>query len=370
MKVGILSMQRVKNYGSFLQAYSLKRNLEALGHEVQFVDYKVEEVLNKGTKQANKTSPLALFSALRRRFYKTRAEKFFLARKKFLTRYDTEFYDMLGLTKQPNLCPPLDVLVIGSDEVFNCLQTNSDVGFSRQLFGAENNAGRVITYAASFGNTTLERLKEYRIDKEVSELLKNINTFSVRDENSHSLIKELTAKESLMHLDPVFIYDYPEVDEIKQNLHDYIVVYSYSNRISQAEAKKIKAFAKKHKKKLVCIGEYQSFCDLYIGANPFELLSYIKHADYVITDTFHGTVFSIKYNKQFATILRDSSGNKYGNAEKLGSLLKKFDLFDRRVESADNLEELLLQKIDFSNVNAIIKTEKQRSREYLKENCI
>ena len=64
---------------------------------------------------------------------------------------------LLGITDEMNYNPTLDCLVIGSDEVFNCIQKNSNVGYSTELFGKDNRADRLITYAASFGNTTLEK---------------------------------------------------------------------------------------------------------------------------------------------------------------------------------------------------------------------
>lgn len=68
---------------------------------------------------------------------------------------------MLGVTEEMNYNPELDCLVIGSDEVFNCIQKNSNVGYSPELFGKDNRAKKLITYAASFGNTTLEKLDRY-----------------------------------------------------------------------------------------------------------------------------------------------------------------------------------------------------------------
>ena len=369
MKVGILSMQRIKNYGSFLQSYSLKKNIEALGHEVQFVDYLVEKSVNEKKEQRKGTSFLEIMSGIRRKLgIKTKSERFFYKRKEFKKRYDNEFFDMLGLTKEKNYTPELDTLVIGSDEVFNCLQTNKEVGFSMQLFGADNRAKRLITYAASCGNTTIERLKEYGVDRKVGNLLKRFDAFSVRDRNTEHVVKELSGRDCEIHVDPVFIYDYPEIKNIKPKENNYIVLYAYTNRIKQNEEKEIVKFARKNGKKIICIGEYQNFCDEYISANPFELLAYIKYADYVITDTFHGTVFSIKLNKNFATIVRESSNNSYGNKEKLEFLLEKFGLIERCVESINSIEEILLRPIDFSSVNEIIAEEKEKAICYLKAN--
>lgn len=368
MKIGILSMQRIKNYGSFLQAYSLKKNIEFLGHDVEFVDYKIESVINKIENTVNKKSTMDVLNIIRRRFFKTRKEKLFLMKKEFKKRYDTEFFDILGLSHEKNYTPKLDTLVIGSDEVFNCLQTNVDVGYSKQLFGADNNANKLITYAASFGNTTLDRLKQYGLTEEIADMLCKFDTFSVRDENSDNIIRSLTDKNPVVHLDPVFIYDYPETNEIEVPLKDYLIVYAYTNRIKENEANKIKEFAKKYNKKIVCIGEYQDFCDEYVSANPFELLAYIRNADYVITDTFHGTVFSIKFNKRFATIIRHSTNGSYGNFEKLSYLLSKFNLCNRQVEDIQNIESILLSPIEFAEVNQIIENEKERAVTYLKEN--
>lgn len=368
MKIGILSMQRIRNYGSFLQAYSLKKNIEALGHEVEFVDYVAEPPINKIERKPVKRDLKTYISAIRRRFYKTRTEKMAIERQAFMKRYNSEFYDMLGLTKEKNYTPKLDTLVIGSDEVFNCLQTNPDVGYSKQLFGAENNADKVITYAASCGNTNLDRLNEFGVIDEVAGWMKNIDTFSVRDNNAKEVVEALTGKKAITHLDPVLIHHWNEINSINIELKDYIVVYAYTGRIKPNEAKVIIDFARKHNKKIVCIGEYQSFCDMYISADPFELLAYIKNADYVVTDTFHGTVFSIKLNRPFATILRSSEGNRYGNTEKLTSLLGKFNLTSRRVDKIENLEEIITSPVDFTDANRVIAEETEKSIAYLKEN--
>ena len=94
------------------------------------------------------------------------------------------------MKEEKNYHPEVDVLVIGSDEVFNCLQTNSAVGFSLDLFGKDNRAGKTITYAASFGNTTLEGLKKYKVDNTISSLLKDLSDISVRDRNSGLIVEE------------------------------------------------------------------------------------------------------------------------------------------------------------------------------------
>lgn len=76
---------------------------------------------------------------------------------------------------------------------------------------------------------------------------------------------------------------------------------------------------------MISIGHYFSWCDEVVIPTPFEVLAYFKGASYIITDTFHGSVFSIKFNKEFCTIVRDMNSNK------LVSLLKQFGLENRIV---------------------------------------
>ncbi|MCE2266893.1 hypothetical protein GPX15_05810 [Streptococcus thermophilus] len=92
------------------------------------------------------------------------------------------------------LIQALDCLIVGSDEVFNCIQKNPNVGYSLELFGKDNNAKRLISYAASFGNTTLDKLQAYAKDREISTYLKRFDAISVRDSNSGEIVKKINRK--------------------------------------------------------------------------------------------------------------------------------------------------------------------------------
>lgn len=367
MNIGIMSMQRVINYGSFLQAYGLKKTLEGMGHSVQFVDYKIEPALvDEVIQDKNSVNPLKrilnMFSSSYRVY---RREQLHLNQSfdSFRCAFESEYFSMLGLSKTPNLCPALDLLVIGSDEVFNCTQPGSMVGYSRQLFGMDNCANKVVSYAASFGYTTLERLEKYQIDEEVGQLLSKFDALSVRDENSKTIVQKLTGIKSSRHIDPVLLYPFEEVEDYRIPMCDYIIVYAYSGRITDEESRAIRKFADEQNKRIITLGYYQPFCDDFVLASPLEVLAYIKNADYVITDTFHGTVFSIKYGKQFGTIIRDSNRNK------LHDLLCVFDLQNRQIENLDLLPEVVLAKIDSEALNKRIENERQCAIKYLSD-CV
>ena len=131
---------------------------------------------------------------------------------------------------------------------------------------------------------------------------------------------------------------------------------------SREEENYIKKFAKRHNKRIICVGHYSNIADKNIICNPLYVFSYFKNADYVITDTFHGTVFSIKMNTKFCTLVRDSNRNK------LEALLNKLDKLDRKVEKLEDIERLYNTEVDFYKTNQIIEQERKKTTLYLKEN--
>ena len=140
-----------------------------------------------------------------------------------------KYMPLLGISNEMNYNPALDCLVIGSDEVFNCIQKNSNVGYSLELFGKDNCAKKLITYAASFGNTTLEKLQKYGKVNEIGILLRKFDAISVRDINSGTIIEELTGRIPAYNLDPVLTYDYMKCcDKIPQIKIEekYLILYA------------------------------------------------------------------------------------------------------------------------------------------------
>lgn len=356
MKIGILSMQEVKNYGSFLQAFSLKKNIEAFGHEVDFIN-----IIPGRQLQEYKQSPFAKYEKLIKRLWGWDFVKRLKIIYKFQTRFSKEFLPYLGVKKGLDNSHH-DIVVIGSDEVFNFAQ-QTWFGFSPQLFGHGLNADKVITYAASFGATTIEKMEKLGLKDEVAGYLKNLDKISVRDKNSFDVVNDLTGKPPVMNVDPVLIYDYSKFVPIEKHKSDYIIIYSYPGRIkAKSEIEAIKSFARAKGLRLLSIGHYFPWCDDVVVPNPFEVLSYFRDAAYIVTDTFHGSVFSIKYNKQFATIVRGMNNNK------LSFLLQQFGLQNRIVPDMSKLEEIEDEPIDYNAVNKKIAIERQKSIEYLKEN--
>ena len=353
-KIGIMSMQRVRNYGSFMQAYGLKQIIEKIDEnkKVEFIDFKPGETINSEIKMDEIND-----STFKQKVNKKIVNGMFAIKHKFLW---LPKYLKIG---KPNNNKEISTLVIGSDEVFNCTQAGKNIGFSKDLFGQSYYDTNVISYAASFGYTTIDRLEKYKIKNEVKKMLdNNFNSISVRDENSKKIVEELIKKTPEINLDPVLVSDVNKLAKGKIKENNYIILYSYACRITEKENEIIKKFAKRNNKKIISIGTYQSCADKNITVDPFKMLNYFKNADFIITDTFHGTIFSIIFNKEFTTIIRNSNSNK------LVDLLERLNLAERKINDLNKLDEYILNKIDYSITNDIILKEKENTFNYLKNN--
>lgn len=352
MKIGIVSMQRLINYGSFLQAYGLKHLLEDLGHTVEFIDVKLSNGKFLNIPQKEKINPV---KELLRPILKSKMHNLSIKRER---NFKNVYFKILGLTEYPNEKLDYEATVIGSDEVFSYCQFVK-WGGTELYFGEGIKSDKLISYAASFGYTTIEDLKKINMDEQITNYLKKFDAISVRDKNSREIVEKLCGATPNENLDPVLIYDFEKLVPQKVKHKNYIFVYGYDNRLVEGKyVNQIKAFAKKHKKKIVCAGVYQDWCDVMVDVNPFELLSYVKNADFVVSETFHGTVFSIKYQKDFAVIVRDSNRNKLLN------LMEKFNVADRIVDK-DNLEAILKRTYDKEFCVKKIEEERKKTKEYL-----
>lgn len=367
-EVGILSMQRIVNYGSFLQAYCLKRMVEELGHQVQFVDYHAGpplgvpkgKTLSGWRRTGQKIAEVMACDAPL--FHRLQFLKF---KKEFSMRY----HPILELSHFPNYTPQLDALVVGSDEVFNCTQRNSNVGYSPELFGKDNRANRLLTYGASFGNTTIQTLRQYHKTEELVSLLQAFQAISVRDRHSAELVRELTGRQTIYHLDPVLVYDLigssGKIPEIHPK-EKYLLLYAYSGRLSSQEAYWVSDYARKHRLKVYTLGGIQSCGDRFIACDPFAVLAWFRSAELVLTDTFHGTIFSVITERPFATLIRKSQGNSYGNEEKLTDLLTRLNLIERGTTKICEVERIWDQTVYFRQTRRIIEHAREAAYDYLK----
>lgn len=359
-KVGIISMQKVPNYGSFLQAYALKQLLLNAGADcVDYLDIKNGKQflpVDKTNRLLNNFKVLLtgkFASRMKTRNYlKVKHERFL------------PYYEYFRNDNPADII--YDLAVIGSDEVFNCCQP-SPWGFSRQLFGDVENSKKAITYAASFGSTTKTKIEQFNLNGEIAECLLMLSAVSVRDDNTFQIVKDLTGKEPLKHLDPVLIYGYKqelekEVEKVVPQ-EDFMIVYSYAGRIDdKKEIKSIRAFASENGLKLYSLFCNYDWCDgEIVPEHPLQVPAIFSKAKFAVSDTFHGTIFSIISHIKFGTLVRP------GNVQKLSSLLDGLGLIDRIVKEPESLSSVLVRDINYDEVEKILDNERMRTNTYLSQ---
>lgn len=355
-KVHILSMQRVMNFGSVLQAWSLRQLVEELsGRQVTFLDIDAEMVIPSGREHSeavNYDVPACYPPGILQKA-KRRCIRYLSAYNKHLIR---KFMKNELKLEETGLLETQDLVIIGSDEVFNHAR-----GINLQLHGNVAGAKRVATYAASCGSALPQDVRPE--DREtVRSALENIERISVRDAVTERYIAELTGRKTLHHLDPVLVGSLPARKRRKVWLKKYLLVYAYGQRIrAEKEIKAIQAFARDRGLKIVAVGGSQFWCDLYIPASPMRLLDYFHSADYVVTDTFHGSIFSVINHKKFAVIVRPT------NCGKISGLLEDLGLTERLLPDMEVLEKTLVPEIDYQRIDAILAVERERTRAYLRE---
>lgn len=361
-KVGIMSMQRIRNYGSFLQAYGLRRVLESLGAEVRFVDYRPGRCLVEPARPSRLPRPAAKLAEALGGPGPLPAK---LAYANYKRHYDARTWPLLGLPAEPDFrTEDLDMLVIGSDEVFNCVQANPNVGYSPDLFGATSKARRTVSYAASCGNTTLAKLEENGVAGEVAGWLSRLDAVSARDENTAAVVRGLTGRDPARNLDPVLAWDFFGEEELPDTPVEgrYMVAYAYSGRLSAEECAAARAYADERGLRVVNVGGVQGCCDEFLDLGPFEVLAAFRGAECVLTDTFHGTILSAIAERPFAAIVRTEG---YGNAEKLTDLLARLGLEGRAAASPAAVAPLLDAAPDWAPVRARIAEGRAAARSYL-----
>lgn len=241
--------------------------------------------------------------------------------------------------------------ITGSDQVWNpYYRQNSAIDFLR--FAPKHQR---ITFSPSFGVTEIpeERAEIYR------ELLNGFERISVREESGAEIVRKLTGREATVLLDPTMMLDAEQWRRIAKRpsvLPDrpYIFCYFLGNR-TKRYGKRIEALAKRNDWAIV------DACDIFdadhYACPPSEFVYLLDHASCVCTDSFHGAVFSILFQKPFTAFARSDGKVMHS---RLTTLLNKFGLADRLYSGGE-----LSDKTEFLHTEAILETERQRAKEFL-----
>ncbi len=315
--IGIVTYYNALNCGAFLQAYSLNNFLVQKGFSPVFIP-----VLRPCVSKTDTEDAPPFFSEF------TKNLQSCYTHLDVATGSDREF----------------DVIIYGSDEIWNL----RNHGWSPKLWGFLYKSNMKISYAACVGNT---HIIDFLLFPYTIWGLNRFEAISVRDNYSYRLLSRFTNKRISEVLDPTFLTSYDQFK--KENKYgDYILVYTYGLTI--ASVQNIRIFANEKMLKLICTGSCQPWADLNLSVGPFDWLSLIYNAKYIITSTFHGTVFSIICKKQFVVI--DSSSIK------ILDILEKLCLQNRHTE---DLYNAFSDEIDYKFVDSALDPLIEESKSFL-----
>ena len=250
------------------------------------------------------------------------------------------------------------IVCLGSDQIWNPRITNWDKTYFYSNYPKGN--AKVISYAASIGNdhSTQEELDFLRAN------IKNIDCISVREETAQKVLSVICDKPITTVLDPTLLLKSTDI-ELKRLISEnkygrYILLYQMSD--DPNTLKICRHISKLLHLKIVEVLAYPfgrknlNFHKHITTAGPAEFVTLFAHAEYVVTSSFHGTAFSLVFNKQFVTVAHPMVGSRQRD------LLGRIGLSDRVVSSVDDLPTT---DVDYSIINERLDIERRKSLDFL-----
>ena len=244
--------------------------------------------------------------------------------------------------------------VTGSDQVWhNWLYKEGELEFRLLTFA---NKDKIICFSPSFG---MDYIDESERDF-YKNSLKRFHRFSCREESGCEIIKNLTGRDAILLNDPTMMLELKRWKQISKrpNYHipnRYVLVYCLSELPPKAKDE-IKKYASENMCEIIDV--YNINYPQYYNTTPQEFLFLFDKAQYVFTNSFHGTVFSILFNKKFTCYTRESKNARMNN--RVLTLLKKTGLMDRKNVISN-------QDIDYTMINEIVRKERKKGIEYLSD---
>lgn len=333
MKVGIVTLHNAFNYGAYLQAYGTQKKLTELGHLPTIL--RLETVASRRARYRTLISRRLSTCAFNIRKYAA-----------FRRAWDRLPLAPGGYSRERD---EYDAMVLGSDEIWNV--RNPTFAAVPAYFGVGLRAKTLVTYAPSVSESSLADLQRR---PETIEGMRGIHFLSARDERTREVIVEATGRVPTMVLDPTFLVDF-ERETVPSGRRRFLLVYTYE--FDRGRIETVTTFARRHGLKLLSAGFDNTWCDEVVAATPFEFLGLVQAADYVVTDTFHGTIFSILFGKSF--------GSFAARKMKVGYLLRSLGLADRDLDIDGPIDDVLLRPIDRDVVQRAIAPLRRQSTAFL-----
>ena len=378
--LGVCLKYTQNNYGSKLQALATVKMFEDLGIEYEIIRY------NKKTLQfLIKSIPRFFnFVFLNDRYDQIQRSIEFKRHPEIKSKVDMRCtcFDSFDIYFKDNLseiyssynelkrrCPEKYKMVITcSDQLWSPSALGS--GFYNLMFVPENT--QKISWASSFGVSNIPWYQKKRTKR----FLERIEHISMRENRGAEIVKELTNKKVPVLMDPVFVYDKKQWDNLippeKSEWGDYIFCYFLGSDPKHRAAAKV--LSEKTGLKIVTlrhldryVSNDESFGDIApYDVDPKRFLNIVRNATYICTDSFHGTAFSVIFEKQFVVFDRYNSKSSNSKNSRIESVCANLGLSNRHFTENTDIVDIIENKIDYSAVNEKLIPYRENTINYLK----
>lgn len=356
-KIGIITFHRAINYGAALQTYALQKYLNDSNYDAEVIDYRCDHMENlyKVLTIKNKSIKQIIRGIINFGFAYNKKNKFY----KFLNhnvRISTKVYDKTNIIESN---AQYDKFITGSDQVFNYACSQFDKNYFLDFV---KNVEKKFSYAASFGMKIIP--EQYIV--EYKRLLSTFSELSIRETTGQNIVKNLLGKKTELSLDPVFLLNKEKWEQLakKPKKEHYILIYKlntsnlifdFARKLSKITGAKIIAL----NFDLVDQLKTPDIKGVY-AASVEEFLGYFKYADYVVTNSFHGTAFSVIFHKNFyvEALQKDFKPN-----DRVESLLNLTKLTSCKITKLDDCK--LKVDRDFNEADFLIMQQQIIAKQYL-----
>lgn len=368
MKIGILTLRLFKNYGGILQNYALSRFLQKNGYDVETINIAWSYQLN-GVKKYLVWLKRSVRNVLSGKWHPLDEERILRNNESVAAQRINAFKEKnIPLSQKVYSLPganfsdvndKYDTIIVGSDQVWRPKYT---CGIENYFLSFADDRIRKIAYSASFGTDKNEySSNEMRV---CGKLIKRFDAVSVREESAIPLIREQLHwdVDVIQTLDPTMLLDIADYKSLVGRVvnNNKIFVYVLDRSVQKM------SFVEKLEKELCMPGftitpKGMDNKSAYVMPPVETWLSALLESEFIFTDSFHGCVFSILFNKPFYVY-----GNKSRGKSRFDHLLKIFNLQERYLDEHTSLENFEVNAdIDWNSVNALLQKHKERSKQFL-----
>lgn len=368
MKVGIITMHKVLNYGSALQAYATQWILRQIGFESELIDYEIEKPL----RVYNLKQKLMHIIVMLRDFFRGFPQN---KKKRSFEQFYVENYILTNVhySKDSILAnpPSFDVYMTGSDQVWNPRFVGNDVNF--MLAFAPKGKPR-ISFASSFATDVIDKYHQTLYGQQ----LKLFDAISVREQSGVEIVKLLTGKDAVVCCDPTMLLSRDVVSHIASRStlklsNKYVLVYGlhymfdpypYIYRIVNHVCTEFNCNVVYLDGRNADLFKPNS--KVVSSAGPSEFLWLFEHAEFVITTSFHGTVFSLVYDKPFFSVVDKQSKSD----SRITSLCRLCNAERSLVDYRDVPQEKYNELISLNGDNMALAEMRSNALNYLKTTLV